>query len=109
ESCVGPVKAIERFGHESLKRRLIPEVCSGERVIAVAMSEPDAGSALTDLKTRAEIKNGLIVVNGMKRWCSGGGKSDGYVVYVRISDAPGAKGIGAVYVDSGVPGLSFGA
>ena len=109
ESCVGPVKAIERFGQERLKRRLIPEVCSGERVIAVAMSEPDAGSALTDLKTRAEIKGDRIIVNGMKRWCSGGGKSDGYVVYVRLADKPGAKGIGAVYVDAGLPGLSFGA
>lgn len=109
ESCVGPVKAIERFGQESLKRRVIPKVCAGECVVAVAMSEPDAGSALTDLKTSAQIRGDKIVVNGMKRWCSGGGRSDGYVVYCRLSDAPGAKGIGAVYVDAGLPGLSFGA
>lgn len=109
ESAVGPVKAIERFGTESLKRRLLPEVCAGKAVVAVAMSEPEAGTALTDLTTRAEIKGGRIVVNGMKRWCSGGGMSDGYVVYCRLGEAKGAKGVGAVYVPAGVNGLSFGA
>jgi butyryl-CoA dehydrogenase len=72
------------------------------------MSEPQAGSALTDLKTRAEIKNGEIILNGQKRWCSGGGHAGGYLVYCRLSDAPGAKGIGAVFVEKGAPGLSFG-
>lgn len=108
ESCVGPIKAIEHLGHENLKRRILPAVCRGEHVVAIAMSEPDAGSALTDLTTRAEIKGERIVLNGMKRWCSGGGASDGYLVYCRLSDEPGAKGIGAVYVDKGTPGLSFG-
>jgi acyl-CoA dehydrogenase len=49
------------------------------------------------------------VLNGSKRWCSGGGHADGYVVYCRLSDEPGAKGIGAVYVDRHAQGLSFGA
>ncbi|MGC6471864.1 MAG: acyl-CoA dehydrogenase family protein [Parvibaculales bacterium] len=108
ESCVGPVKAIEHFGSESLKQRVIPGVCSGDLVVAVAMSEPDAGSALTDLKTRAEIKGDKVILNGNKRWCSGGGHADGYVVYCRLSDDPGARGIGAVYVEKGASGLSFG-
>lgn len=109
ESAVGPIKAVEKFGTESLKRQLLPKVTSGEAVVAVAMSEPNAGSALTDLTTRAELRNGRTVINGTKRWCTGGGSADGYLVYCRMSDAPGAKGIGAVYVPSGVPGLSFGA
>ncbi|MGB3718023.1 MAG: acyl-CoA dehydrogenase family protein [Hyphomicrobiaceae bacterium] len=109
ESAVGPIKAVERFGSESLKKNLLPKVTSGEAIVAVAMSEPNAGSALTDLTTRAEVRNGRVIVNGTKRWCTGGGSADGYVVYCRLSDAPGAKGIGAVYVPNGVPGLSFGA
>ena len=108
ESCVGPVKAIEHFASETLKQRVIPPVCAGESVVAVAMSEPDAGSALTDLKTRAEVKGDKVVLNGMKRWCSGGGHANGYVVYCRMSDDPGAKGIGAVYVEHDAPGISFG-
>lgn len=108
ESCVGPVRAIERFGNADLKSRVVPRVCSGEAVVAIAMSEPSAGSALTDLTTRGEKVGEKLILNGAKRWCSGGGHADGYVVYCRMSDAPGAKGIGAVYVENGTPGLTFG-
>ncbi len=108
ESCVGPVRAIERFAEDELKRRVVPRVCSGDAVVAISMSEPAAGSALTDLTTRADIRGDRVVLNGTKRWCSGGGHADGYVVYCRMSDAPGAKGIGAVYVERDAPGLSFG-
>ena len=108
ESCVGPVRAIERFGGEALRQRIVPAVCAGEIVVAVSMSEPDAGSALTDLKTRAVPQGDKVVLNGTKRWCSGGGHADGYVVYCRMSEDPGARGIGAVYVEKDAPGLSFG-
>ncbi len=108
ESCVGPVRAIEHFGSDALKERVVPAVCRGESVVAIAMSEPDAGSALTDLKTKAVTKGDKIILNGMKRWCSGGGHADGYVVYCRMSGDPGARGIGAVYVEKDAPGMSFG-
>ena len=48
ESSVGPVRAIERFAEESLRARVVPKVCAGELIVAVSMSEPQAGSALTD-------------------------------------------------------------
>lgn len=108
ESCVGPVRAIEHFAPESLRQKVIPAVCRGEKIVAVSMSEPAAGSALTDLTTRGRIEGSQVVLNGTKRWCSGGGHADGYVVYCRLSDAPGAAGIGAVYVERGTPGLEFG-
>lgn len=108
ESCVGPVRAIEHFASESLRQRVIPAVCRGEKMVAVSMSEPNAGSALTDLTTRGEIRGDRVVLNGTKRWCSGGGHADGYVVYCRLSKDPGPKGIGAVYVERDAPGLSFG-
>ncbi len=108
ESCFGPTLAILHYAGEALKRRLLPEVCAGERVIAVSMSEPGAGSALTDLKTRAVVDGEQVVLNGQKRWCSGAGHAEGYLVYTRLSDAPGAAAIGAVYVDKDTPGLSFG-
>jgi butyryl-CoA dehydrogenase len=108
ESSVGPVRAIEHFAPDELKRRVVPQVCAGEMIVAVSMSEPDAGSALTDLKSRGEIRGDKVILNGTKRWCSGGGHADAYVVYCRLSDAPGAKGIGAVLVEKDAPGLSFG-
>ncbi|MEX2525807.1 MAG: acyl-CoA dehydrogenase family protein [Gammaproteobacteria bacterium] len=108
ESSVGPVRAIEHFGQPALRERVLPAVCRGEMMVAVAMSEPAAGTALTDLTTKGVIKNDKVVLNGTKRWCSGGGHAGGYVVYCRLSDDPGAKGIGAVFVEKDTPGLSFG-
>ncbi|MCY4356636.1 MAG: acyl-CoA dehydrogenase family protein [Gammaproteobacteria bacterium] len=108
ESCFGPALAIAHFGNEKLKQSILPRVCAGDSVVAVSMSEPGAGSALTDLTTRAKIQQERIVVNGTKRWCSGAGHSEAYVVYCRLSDQPGAKGIGAVLVEKDTPGLSFG-
>ncbi len=108
ESCFGPSLAIAHFGSAELKHRMLPRVCSGEIVIAVSMSEPNAGSALTDLATRGVLQGNQIILNGQKRWCSGAGHSEAYVVYCRLSDAPGAQGIGAVLVEKGVPGFSFG-
>lgn len=108
EANVGPVHAIRHFAPNALKQRIVPAVCRGEMIVAVAMSEADAGTALTDLKTRGTIDGDWITINGAKRWCSGGGHSDAYLVYTRLSDAPGAKGIGAVLVEKGTPGLSFG-
>ncbi|HCQ99914.1 MAG TPA: butyryl-CoA dehydrogenase [Acidobacteria bacterium] len=108
ESVAGPVHALAHFADEGLKQRVIPAVCAGEMIVAVAMSEPEAGTALTDLRTRAEIRGDRIVINGSKRWCSGGGHSDAYLVYCRLSDKPGAKGIGAVFVEKEATGLTFG-
>ena len=108
ESCVGPVRAIERFASEELVQEVVPAVCKGDKVVAIAMSEPAAGSALTDLTTKAEVQGDEVVLNGTKRWCSGGGHADGYLVYCRFGDQPGAKAIGAVYVEKESEGLSFG-
>lgn len=108
ESATGPVRTVLHFGSETLRRRILPRVVSGDMVVAVSMSEPEAGSALTDLTTRARIEGGRIVVAGQKRWCSGGGHADAYVVYSRMSEASGAAGVGAVLVEKGSPGLRFG-
>ena len=108
ESCFGPILAIAHFAPEELRQRIIPKVCAGEMIVAVSMSEPDAGSALTDLTTRGRIEGDKIILNGQKRWCSGAGHADAYVVYCRLSDDPGAKGVGAVLVEKERKGFSFG-
>ncbi|MEO9122029.1 MAG: acyl-CoA dehydrogenase family protein, partial [Burkholderiaceae bacterium] len=108
ESSFGPMLAISHFASEELKQRVMPRVCAGELIVAVSMSEPDAGSALTDLKTRGVVSGDKIVINGQKRWCSGAGHSGAYMVYCRLSDRLGSGGIGAVYVEKETPGLTFG-
>ena len=109
EASFGPALAIAHFAPKALQQRILPQVCSGEMVVAISMSEPNAGTALTDLKTRGELNGDKIILNGSKRWCSGGGHADAYVVYCRLSDDPGAKGIGAVFVEKGTQGFTFGA
>lgn len=109
EALVGPVRAIERFGPADMKARVIPLVTAGEATVAVSMSEPDAGTALTDLTTRAVDGGDHFVLSGTKRWTSGAGHARFYVTYCRLSDDDGAKGIGAVLVEKGMVGLSFGA
>lgn len=108
ESATGPVRTIEHFASEELKQQIIPQVVTGERIVAVSMSEPSAGTALTDLKTAARIEGDEIVLSGEKRWCSGGGHSDLYIVYCRFDGEQGAKGIGAVLVEKERDGISFG-
>lgn len=108
ETSVGPVRVVDLFGTEEQKQRFIPPACSGEKLMAVAMTEPEAGSALTDLTTRAVLKGDHYVVNGQKRFISGGGHSDYYMVYVRMSEAKGAKGIGGIVIEKDSPGFTFG-
>lgn len=109
EANTGPAQAITFLGSEEQKQRWLPDIVSGERTMAVAISEPDAGSAATDMRTSAKRDGESYVINGSKRWISNGGEADQYLVYCRLSDDPGAKGIGAIVVDKGTPGLSFGA
>ncbi|MBM4454306.1 MAG: acyl-CoA dehydrogenase, partial [Chloroflexi bacterium] len=78
ESNVGPVKVVEQFGTEEQKQKYLPPVCRGESLISIGMTEPEAGSALTDLATRAVLDGDHYVVNGQKRFCTGGGESDAY-------------------------------
>ena len=108
ESSVGPVRVIEQFGTEEQKQKYIPPVCRGDSLTAVGMTEPEAGSALTDLSTRAVLDGDHYVVNGMKRFIGGGAEADVCVVYVRLSEQKGAKGIGGLIIEKGTPGFSFG-
>lgn len=108
ESSVGPVRVIDQFGSDELKRKYLPPAGRGEMFFAVGMTEPEAGSALTDLTTRAVLDGDHYVVNGQKRFVTGGGVAEGYVVYVRLSEQKGARGIGGLVIEKGTPGFTFG-
>lgn len=108
EANTGPAQVIARLANAEQRQRWLPDIISGARTMAVAISEPDAGSAATDMKTAMRETSDGLRLNGTKRWISNGGEADLYLVYARLSDAPGSKGIGAVVVEKGMPGLSFG-
>jgi alkylation response protein AidB-like acyl-CoA dehydrogenase len=97
EACTGAARVIELCGTPEQRARFLPAVASGEHVIAVAMSEPDAGSAATDLSTTAVAHGGDLVLNGVKRWCSGAGYASRYLVYCRMAETPGARGFHGGY------------
>jgi alkylation response protein AidB-like acyl-CoA dehydrogenase len=109
EANTGPARVLSLLGSEELQARILPRVIKGETTMAVAISEPDAGSAATDMTTRAKLANGAYTINGAKRWISNGSEADHYFVYARLNDELGAKGIGAIVVDADLPGVSFGA
>lgn len=109
ESNTGPAQVVAQLGTEEQKAEFLPPVIKGEASMAVAISEPDAGSAATDMRTRAVLEGSHYRINGMKRWVSNSGHAELYLLYVRLSDAPGAKGIGALIVPRDSAGVSFGA
>lgn len=108
EASTGPARVIDLFGSDEQKSRYLPAVAAGESTIAVAISEPEAGSAATDARTAARIEGDEVILNGAKRWCSGAGFAEQYLVYARFGNEPGARGIGAVLVGKNAPGLEFG-
>ncbi|MGC9323825.1 MAG: acyl-CoA dehydrogenase family protein [Desulfomonilia bacterium] len=108
ESNVGPVRVIDLFGTEKQKRSVIPGVCAGELSVSVCMTEPGAGSDLTALSTRVVEDGDHYILNGCKSFITGGGHASHYLVYTRFGDISGFKGIGAVLVEKGTPGFSFG-
>jgi acyl-CoA dehydrogenase len=99
----GPI-ALE--GSDPLKKRYLPRVAAGQAIAALALSEPDAGSDVGALATRARRDGGDWVLDGTKTWISNGGIADFYVVFARTGDAPGTKAISAIVVDAGTPGFS---
>lgn len=97
-----------RFGSEESRRKWLPGLCSMETVFSYCLSEPGSGSDAAALRTRAERTNAGYSLTGTKAFISGGNYSDAYLVMARTGDE-GHKGISALVVESGAPGLSFGA
>jgi acyl-CoA dehydrogenase len=97
--------AISLFGTPEQQARYLPAVRAGRAIAAFALSEPAAGSDVAALAATAVPDNGDYVVNGEKTWISNGGIADFYTLFVRTGEGPGAKGLSALVVDAGTPGL----
>jgi acyl-CoA dehydrogenase len=97
---------ISLFGTPEQKQRWLPGVARGDRIAALAMSEPDAGSDVANVSTVAVPDGQGYRLNGVKTWISNGGIADQYTVVARLGDAPGAKGLAVFVVEAGTPGFS---
>ena len=102
------VNQIRRNGSAEQKKRYLPKLISGEHVGALAMSEPNAGSDVVSMKTRADKKGDRFFLNGAKMWITNGPVADTLVVYAKTDRTAGARGITAFIVERTFPGFSTG-
>ncbi len=99
------VRVISTYAPESMKRDILPKVCSGEAHLAVCMTEPHAGTDVPNYKTNTVIKGDRAVVNGVKTLISRANEAQWFVVFTRINGSPGRDGIGCVLVNRNTPGF----
>jgi isovaleryl-CoA dehydrogenase len=102
------VNQLHRNGSPAQRKRFLPRLVSGEHVGALAMSEPNAGSDVMGMKTRAARKGDRFVLNGSKMWITNGAEADVMIIYAYTDLAAGPKGLTAFIVEKGSPGLSCG-
>jgi len=102
----GAIRVLAEFGSDHQKEKHLSRLLSGETVISVGMTEPEAGSAVTDLKTTATPDGDGYRLNGTKVFTSHSVDADLILAYVRYG--PGVGGIGSVLIERGMDGVSFG-
>lgn len=91
---------LESYGTEEQKRKYLPMICSGERVTAIAMTEPGTGSDLQNIKTTAKKDGNGYVINGSKTFITNGQTADLIFVCAKTDPEKGAKGISIMLVDT---------
>ena len=99
---------IQRNGSERQKDNYLPDLCSGKKVGALAMSEPNAGSDVVSMKLRADLNGDHYVLNGSKMWITNGPDADTYVIYAKTAPDAGSRGITAFIVERDFPGFTQG-
>jgi len=95
-------------GSEEMKRRVVPDVVKGKKFISLAISEPTAGSDVSNLQTVAVREGDHYIVNGSKKWITGGHMADYLTVAVRTGDeSSGMMGISMLLIDTNSPGVKI--
>jgi len=108
ETNMGALGCIMAYGTEEQKKLVALRILEEGDKPAIGMTEPDAGTALTELKTRAERVDDKYIINGTKHWITGGGISVTNLIFARFFEHGKELGIGGILVDKGTPGFSFG-
>ena len=104
----GPSRAIAVMGNEEQKQRWLPGCARGDIMFAIGISEPGAGSGMTDMITSATPDGDDIVLNGQKAYCTGGHLASHIFVFARWGKTQGPRGIGALVVERGTKGFEVG-
>jgi len=95
-------------GSEEQKKKYLPQLASGEKLAAFALTEPEAGSDAGGVKTKAVKDGDSYVLNGTKQWITNGGEAQIYTVIAQTDPSRGARGLSAFIVEEDTPGFSYG-
>ncbi|MDP6900626.1 MAG: acyl-CoA dehydrogenase family protein, partial [Acidimicrobiales bacterium] len=101
---------ILKFGTQEQRERFLPAICRGELGFSIGMSEPDSGSDLASVSTKAEETTGGWIINGTKIWTSGAHENDWFVCLLRTSpmeDGNKHAGLSQFLIDLKSPGLEI--
>ena len=103
------VNQINRNGNHEQKNKYLPELCSGKKIGALAMSEPNSGSDVVSMSLHAEKQgNKTYLLNGTKMWITNGPDADVLIIYAKTDPSAGSKGITAFIVEKNMVGFSVG-
>jgi alkylation response protein AidB-like acyl-CoA dehydrogenase len=96
------------FGTDEQKKKYLPDLAKGKKVVAFAITEPEAGSDASAIKTTAEKKGDYYILNGLKHFITNGGDAEIYIVVAMTDKTKGARGASAFIVEKGSSGFTFG-
>ena len=103
------VNQINRNGNHEQKNKYLPELCTGKKIGALAMSEPNSGSDVVSMSLQAEKQgNKTYLLNGTKMWITNGPDADVLIIYAKTDPSAGSKGITAFIVEKNMVGFSVG-
>ena len=103
------VNQINRNGNHEQKNKYLPDLCSGKKIGALAMSEPNSGSDVVSMSLHAEKQgNKTYLLNGTKMWITNGPDADVLIIYAKTDPSAGSKGITAFIVEKNMVGFSVG-
>jgi len=106
-SALGSLTLLE-YGTEEQKRKYLPDIASGKKLAAFALTEATAGSDASAIKTTATRTSGGYILNGTKQFITNGGEAELYTIIALTAKERGARGASAFLVEKGTPGFSFG-
>jgi len=96
------------FGNDEQKKKYLPDLASGKKVAAFGITEPEAGSDASAIKTTAKKSGNHYILNGLKHFITNGGDAETYVVIAMTDKTKGARGASAFIIEKGTPGFTFG-
>ena len=106
-SALGTIPIV-LFGTDEQKKKYLPDLAKGKKVAAFGITEPEAGSDASGIKTTAKKEGNHYILNGLKHFITNGGDAETYVVIAMTDKTKGARGASAFIVEKGTPGFTFG-